>query len=101
MTSKEKGEEKTKLTKRKVRAIVLVLNAMQMEALKNSKKNYRDDKKSLKHLSVTRCDLQTVITMKTCFVFNATDYTVLECIRAGSKLITRSNQHFNGVDAID
>ena len=98
VTSKGKGKAKSK---RKVGVTVVLLDKMQTDVPKNKERIELERAKKICKIFVARCDSQAEIRTKICSVFNISDYTVLECIRAGSKLITSSNQQLNGVDTID
>jgi len=54
----------------------------------------------LKRISVTKETSPPQVKEKICSAYKIEDYTYLECIRGGNKLIRSSNQLMNGKEAI-
>ena len=49
---------------------------------------------------MARSDSKNDVKQKICSIFNVKDYTILQCIGAGSRSIVSSTQELTGLDAI-
>ena len=88
-------------SKRKVAVTLVLLDVLQDDIPKNSTRIELQQANRIRKIFVTRYDSRTEVKRKICSLFNVKEYTVLDCICAGSKLIVGSNQELNGADAID
>ena len=77
-----------------------MLDAVQEKVPKGDSKKELEQTNRKLNIFMARSDSKNDVKQKICSVFNVKDYIVLECIRAGSRLIVSSNQELNGLDAI-
>lgn len=92
-TSKRKGRKKVTVT-------VMLLERFQEDVPKGvTRRKLEEEKKQMK-LFVSRSDSYEDLDKRICWVFGIHDYTFLECVNNGNKLIVSSNQQMDGQDAI-
>ena len=92
-TSKRKGRKKVTVT-------VMLLERFQESVPKAAARRKLEEEKKVKKLFVSRTDSYEDLDKCICWVFGIHDYTFLECINNGHKLVVSSNQQMDGQDAI-
>ena len=95
-------KDKKKDKKKKTITVTAVLLEKFQENVpkKNSGRLLLQQENKIKKLFVSRSDTHHDLDKKIRWVFGVDDYTFLEYIKGGNKLIVSSNQKMDGVDAI-
>ena len=94
-------KNKKKDTKKKtVTVTAVLLDIFQENVPRNSSRALLQQKNKIKKLFVSRSDTHNDLDKRIRWVFGIDDYTFLECIKGGNKLIISSNQCMDGLDAI-
>lgn len=95
--TKDKKKDKKKKT---VTVTAILLENFQEDVPKKSSRILLEQENKIKKLFVSRSDTHNDLDERIRWVFGVDDYTFLECIKGGNKLIISSNQHMDGLDAI-
>ena len=93
-------DKKKDMKKKCVTVTVVLLDKFQENVPKKSNRALLEQKNKIKKLFVSRSDTHDNLDERIRWVFGVNEYTFLECIKGGNKLIVSSNQHMDGLDAI-
>ena len=77
-----------------------MLDAVQEKVPKGDSKKELEWANKILSIFMARSDSKNDVEQKICSIFNVKDYTVLQCIGAGSRPIVSSNQELTGLDPI-
>lgn len=77
-----------------------MLDVVQERVPKGNSKAELEQANKIRNIFITRSNSKSEVKQKICSMFDVRDYTVLECVHAGSRLIVSCNQELNGLDAI-
>ena len=98
--SKSLTKDKKKDTKKKTVTVTAVLLDKFQENVPRKSSRELQQKNKIKKLFVSMFDTYNDLDERIRWVFGIDDYTFLECIKGGNKLIISSNQCMDGLDAI-
>ena len=87
--------------KRVVSVKAILLEKFQKNVPKKSSREFLQQQQRMKRLFVSRSDTHKHLDEKISWVFGVKEYKFLECIKNGNQLVISSNQHMDGVDAIN
>ena len=78
----------------------MLLERFQEDVPKRAIRRKLEEEKKVKKLFVSRADTHEDLDKRICWIFGIRNYTFLECINGGNKLVVSSNQQMDGQDAI-
>ena len=87
--------------KRGVSVTAILLEKFQKNVPKKCSREFLRQQQRVKRLFVFRSDTHKDLDEKISWVFGVKEYKFLECIKNGNQLVISSNQHMDGLDAIN